>query len=489
MDYRDEKRDAASSLSVQRSVFQDRGSRRSFFGQAGTGVGIVALASLLNSELFANRAGSSQFTPTAKRVIFLHQSGAPSQIDLFDDKPGLAKWHGKETPVAVRMGQRLTTMTSNQASLPVTRSPFKFARHGESGIALSDLLPYTSQVVDDLCVVKSMFTEAINHDPAITMMQTGTEQPGRPSIGSWVSYGLGSENQELPAFVALLSGGAPGDQPLFSRLWGAGFLPSQHQGIKFRGKGDPVLYLANPAGITTKIRRRMLDSLGELNRIQSAATGDTEIEARIAQFELAYRMQHSLPRIANLADEPEHTFEMYGEDAKQPGTYAANCLLARRLVEQGVRFVQLYHRGWDHHTNIVSRIKAKCRETDQASAALIQDLKQRDLLKDTLIVWAGEFGRTVFCQGDLASNDYGRDHHPRCFSIWMAGGGIQPGITYGQTDDFSYNVAENPVHVHDLQATILRCLGINHEQLTYRYQGRDHRLTDIGGRVVSEVLQ
>lgn len=463
-------------------------SRRSFFSQWGAGIGVAALASLLDPKLFASGERASPFTPTAKRVIFLHQSGAPSQIDLFDDKPELAKWHGKETPAAVRMGQRLTTMTSDQASLPLTASPFQFSRYGEAGTALSELLPHTSRVVDDLCVVRSMYTEAINHDPAITMIQTGTEQPGRPSIGSWVSYGLGSENAELPAFVVLLSGGMPGDQPLFGRLWGSGFLPSQHQGVKFRGKGDPVLYLNNPAGITPEIRRRMLNSLGELNRLQSVATGDPEIDARIAQFELAYRMQESLPRIANLAEEPEHTFEMYGEDAKQPGTYAANCLLARRLVEQGVRFVQLYHRGWDHHTNIVSRIKAKCRETDQASAALVQDLKQRGLLKDTLIVWAGEFGRTVFCQGDPAASDYGRDHHPRCFSIWLAGGGIKPGLTFGKTDDFSYNVAENPVHVHDLQATILRCLGIDHEQLTYRYQGRDQRLTDIGGRVVSEIL-
>ena len=469
-------------------TFDVRCSRRGFLGQAGTGIGVAALASLLNPRLFADTDGLAHFMPTAKRVIFLHQSGAPSQIDLFDDKPGLSRWHGQETPAAVRREQRLTTMTSTQASLPVTASPFKFARHGESGTSLSELLPHTSRVVDDLCIVRSMYTEAINHDPAITMIQTGTEQPGRPSIGAWVSYGLGSENEDLPAFVVLLSGGVPGDQPLFGRLWGSAFLPSQHQAVKFRGKGDPVLYLNNPAGITPDIRRRMLDSLGELNRIQSVATGDAEIDARIAQFELAYRMQQSLPRIANLAEEPAHTFELYGEDAKQPGTYAANCLLARRLVEQGVRFVQLYHRGWDHHTNIVSRLQAKCRETDQASAALVQDLKQRGLLKDTLIVWAGEFGRTVFCQGDIASSDYGRDHHPRCFSIWLAGGGIRPGLTYGETDDFSYNVAGNPVHIHDLQATILRCLGIDHEQLTYRYQGRDHRLTDIGGRVVSQIL-
>ncbi len=476
------------SQSLHFDVRSSQCSRRAFFGQAAGGIGATALALLLNPKLFAGDERLLDYMPTAKRVICLHQSGAPSQLDLFDHKPHLDRLQGKETPANVRMGQRLTTMTADQESFPVTASPFKFAQHGESGTSVSELLPYTGRVVDDLCVVRSMYTEAINHDPAITMFQTGTQQPGRPSMGSWVSYGLGSETEELPAFVVLLSGGVPGDQPLSSRLWGSAFLPSQHQAVKFRGKGDPVLYLSNPAGITPAIRRRMLDSLGELNRIQSAKTADREIDARIAQFELAYQMQHSLPEIANLANEPNHTFDLYGQDAKQPGTYAANCLLARRLVERGVRFVQLYHRGWDHHTNIVKRIKTKCGETDQASAALVQDLKQRDLLKDTLIVWAGEFGRTVFCQGDLASNDYGRDHHPRCFSIWMAGGGIRPGMTYGTTDDFSYNVAENPVHVHDLQATILRCLGIDHKRLTYRYQGRDHRLTDIGGRVVKDVL-
>lgn len=478
-----------SHLDVESSTFDVRRSRRAFLGQAASGCGLAALASLLNPELFASDERTLDFLPTAKRVIFLHQSGAPSQLDLFDHKPDLEAWQGKETPAEVRMGQRLTTMTSVQESLPVIASPFKFSQYGESGTAVSELLPYTSGVVDDLCIVRSMYTEAINHDPAITMMQTGAQQPGRPSMGAWVSYGLGSETQELPAFVVMSSGGIPGDQPLFSRLWGSAFLPSQHQAVKFRGQGDPVLYLANPAGITSSIRRRMLDSLGELNRIQAKKTGDHEIDARIAQFELAFQMQHSLPAIADVGDEPEHTFEMYGDDAKLPGTYSANCLLARRLVEQGVRFVQLYHRGWDHHTSIVNRLKGKCRETDQASAALVKDLKQRDLLKDTLIVWAGEFGRTVYCQGSLSDNDYGRDHHPRCFSIWMAGGGIRPGITFGRTDDFSYNIVENPIHIHDLQATILRCLGIDHQRLTYRYQGRDHRLTDIGGRIVADVLQ
>jgi len=466
--------------------------RRQFLGRASMGVGVAALASLLQPQARCEAAAGdgpvSHFAPRAKRVIFLQQSGAPSQIDLFDYKPGLKDWHGRETPDSVRMGQRLTTMTSDQESLPITASPFKFARHGECGAELSELLPSTARVADELCIVRSMHTEAINHDPAMTLLQTGTEQPGRPSLGAWLNYGLGSENEGLPGFVVLISGGSPGDQPLFGRLWGAGFLPSQHEGVRLRSRGAPMLYLDNPPGIDRAIRRRMLDCQAELNQLQFDLVGDPEVAARIAQFELAFRMQDSLPRPADFADEPPHTFELYGEDAKQPGTYAANCLLARRLVEQGVRFVQLFHRGWDHHTSIVSRIQGKCQQTDQASAALVQDLKQRGLLKDTLVVWAGEFGRTVFCQGKLASSDYGRDHHPRCFSIWLAGGGAKPGLTYGRTDEFSYNIVEHPVHVHDLQATLLYCLGIDHERLTFRHQGRDHRLTDIGGRVVHGIL-
>lgn len=464
--------------------------RRQFFGRASTGIGVAALASLLNPRLFADETTSPHphFTPTAKRVIFLLQSGAPSQIDLFDNKPALATQHGQEFPASIRMGQRLTTMTSNQATLPITASPFKFSQHGACGAELSELLPHTSRVADDLCIVRSMYTEAINHDPAITMLQTGTEQPGRPSFGAWLSYGLGNENQDLPGFVVLISGGDPGDQPLSARLWGAGFLPSQHQAVHFRGGSEPLLFLSNPPGIDTSIRRRMLDSLGELNRLQYEAFGDPEINARIERFELAYKLQQSVPRIANLSDEPQHTFDLYGEDARKPGTYAANCLLARRLAEQGVRFIQLYHRGWDHHSSIVNRLRGKCLQTDQASAALVQDLKQRGLLKDTLVVWAGEFGRTVFCQGQLDSPDYGRDHHPRCFSIWLAGGGVRGGLTFGATDEFSYNITEHPVHVHDLQATVLHCLGLDHERLTYRFQGRDQRLTDIDGRVVREIL-
>lgn len=468
--------------------------RRQFFGRASQGIGLAALATMLNSESAAKeRAGSvlaavPHFAPRAKRVIFLLQSGAPSQIDLFDPKPLVNERHGQEVPESVLMGQRLTTMTSDQESKPLTASPFSFSRHGACGTELSELLPHTAKVADELCIVRSMYTEAINHDPAITFIQTGSEQPGRPSMGAWVNYGLGSESEDLPGFVVLLSGGSPGDQPLFGRLWGSGFLPGKHQGVKFRGGADPILYLSNPPGIDRAMRRDMLDGVAELNRLQQEAFGDPEINARIEQFELAYRMQNAIPRVADLSDEPVHTFDQYGDDAKKPGTYAANCLLARRLVERGVRFVQLYHRGWDHHTNIVSRIKGKCEQTDQPSAALVADLRQRGLLDDTLIIWAGEFGRTVFCQGKLSTDDWGRDHHPRCFSIWLAGGGVRGGLTYGATDAFSYNIAEDPVHIHDLQATILHCLGLDHQRLTFRFQGRDHRLTDVAGRVVHTIL-
>ena len=429
------------------------------------------------------------FKPRAKRVIFLYQSGAPSQVDLFDFKPKLAELHGQELPEAVRMGQRLTTMTSDQATKPIASSRYAFAQHGQCGADVSELLPHTATLVDDLCIVRSMFTEAINHDPAITFMQTGSPQPGRPSIGAWVSYGLGSENQNLPAFTVFISGGEAGDQPLNGRLWGSGFLPSQHQGVKFRGSGDAVLYLSNPPGISPAMRRRMLDASAQLNKLQHEAFGDPETLARIEQFELAHRMQMSVPELTDLSPESDHTFDLYGDDARQPGTYAANCLLARRMIERGVPFVQLYHRGWDHHQNLPSKLPKKCKQVDQASAALVQDLKQRGLLDETLVIWAGEFGRTVYCQGSLDREDYGRDHHPRCFTIWLAGGGVKAGVTVGRTDDFSYNIAEDPVHVHDLQATILHCLGIDHERLTYRLQGRDFRLTDIAGRVVTKMLK
>jgi hypothetical protein len=409
-------------------------------------------------------------------------------MELFDDKPVLAQRHGEEIPDSIRQGQRLTTMTAEQKSKPLTASKFKFAKHGQCGAPVSELMPHTAQVVDELCFIYSMHTEAINHDPAITFIQTGSQQPGRPSMGAWISYGLGSENSDLPAFVVLLSGGQPGDQPLYGRLWGSAFLPSQHQGVKFYGHGDPVLYLSNPPGISRGARRRMLDSLRTLNEQRLAREGDPEIATRIAQYELAFRMQAAVPELADLSGESAATFELYGPDSKKPGTFAANCLLARRLVERGVRFVQLFHRDWDHHKNLPKLIVPRCQEVDQPSAALVRDLALRGLLDDTLVIWGGEFGRTSYCQGELTEGDYGRDHHPRCFTIWMAGGGVRRGFLYGKTDDFSYNIVENPVHVHDLQATILHLLGIDHQRLTFRAQGRDYRLTDIAGQVVSPIL-
>ncbi len=472
--------------------------RRAILSTAAQGLGAIALASLLEPKLFAADRkpgryfgalpGLPHHSPKAKHVIFLTQSGGPSQLDLFDAKPGLARRRGEEIPDAIRQGQRLTTMTAEQISKPIAPSPFKFTRHGQSGLELSEMLPYTAGVADELCLIRSLRTEAINHDPGMTQLLTGVPFSGHPSMGAWISYGLGNETQNLPAFVALFSGGEPGDQPLSARLWGSAFLASQHQGVRFRGGNEPVLYLRNPPGIDPETRRAMLDTLGRLNRRQSDLLGDPEIEARTAQFEMAYRMQTAVPELVDLSDEPARTIELYGKEAKEPGTYASNCLLARRLVERGVRFVQLFHRGWDHHDHLVDRLTLKCRQTDQASAALVQDLRRRGLLDDTLIVWAGEFGRTVFSQGDLDRPDHGRDHHPRCFSAWLAGGGVKPGLTYGVTDEFSYNVVANPVHIHDLQATILHLLGVDHTQLTLRFQGRDHRLTDIGGAVVHDIL-
>ena len=388
------------------------------------------------------------------------------------------------------MGQRLTGMTSSQTSFPLVSSIFKFEQHGENGVYLSELLPHTAGIVDDIAIIKTVHTEAINHDPAITFFQTGSQQPGRPSLGAWMSYGLGSENEDLPAFIVLVSQGSShrAAQPLFSRLWGSGFLPSQHQGVRFRAGVDPVLFLSNPPGIQRANRRHMLDAIVELNQIRAQEFGDPEIETRISQYEMAYRMQASVPDLTDLSTEPESTFELYGPDSRTPGTYAANCLLARRLLEKDVRFIQLYHRGWDQHQNLPRDIRLQCRDVDQASAALVKDLKQRGLLDDTLVVWGGEFGRTVYCQGSLKEDNYGRDHHPRCFTMWMAGGGIQSGITLGKTDDFSYNILEDPVHVHDLQATILHCLGVDHKKLTFKYQGRRHRLTDVHGNLVEKLL-
>jgi hypothetical protein len=478
--------------------------RRQLFGLAGKGLGVAALASLLNPELLAasqaqdsvkdiktgGLTGLPHFAAKARRVIFLHQSGGPSQIDLLDYKPELRKLHTTELPDSVRNGQRITGMTSGQSSFPCVNSLFKFSQHGKTGTWVSELLPHTAKIIDDITIIKTMNTDAINHDPAITFIQSGSQQPGRPSLGAWVSYGLGSENQNMPAFVVLLSQAQAlnTDQPLFSRLWGSGFLPSSHQGVRFRGGNDPVLYLQDPQGVNKTSRRQMLDAVVKLNKLKSADYGDPEIDTRISQYEMAYRMQTSVPELMDLSKEPDYIFDLYGPDSRKPGTYAANCLLARRLAERNVRFIQLYHRGWDQHNDLPRDLALQSRGTDQASAALITDLKQRGLLDDTLVIWGGEFGRTVYCQGKLTENNYGRDHHPRCFTMWAAGGGIQRGLTLGQTDDFSYNIVSDPVHIHDLQATILHCLGIDHKRLTYKFQGRHFRLTDVHGEVVEKIL-
>ncbi len=479
--------------------------RRQLFGRTSTGIGVAALASLLRPALFGaavdpndrpinpktgGLADLPHFAPKAKRVIFLHQSGAPSQIDLFDHKPMLKRFHGQELPDSIRRGQRITGMTSGQDSLPVASSLFEFKQHGETGTWLSELLSHHGKIVDDIALIKTVHTDAINHDPAITFIQSGSQQPGRPSMGAWLSYGLGSENQDLPAYVVLVSQKSSLNcaQPLFSRLWGPGFLPSRYQGVRFRSSGDPVLYVSDPPGVSKKTRRRMLDSLAQLNRMKSDEVGDPEIDTRIAQYEMAYRMQTSVPDLMDLSDEPDHIFDLYGADSRKPGTYAANCLLARRLAERDVRFIQLYHRGWDQHNDLPRDIALQCKSTDQPSAALVLDLKQRGLLKDTLVVWGGEFGRTVYCQGELTATNYGRDHHPRCFTMWMAGAGIKPGISFGETDDYCYNIVKDPVHIHDLQTTILHVLGIDHKKLTFKYQGRHFRLTDVHGNLVKPVL-
>jgi hypothetical protein len=470
--------------------------RRQLFGRAATGIGTAALGSLLGSALAPSAQaanglpGFPNFPAKAKRVIYLHQSGAPSQMDLFDYKPALATRFAEELPDSIRQGQRLTGMTSSQKKFPVAPSIYKFAQYGKGGVWLSELLPYTAKIADEICVVKSVFTEAINHDPAITFIQTGSQIAGRPCFGSWVSYGLGCETDDLPAIVVMISRGTRRkvDQPLYDRLWGSGFLPTAYQGVKFRSEGDPVLYLSNPPGIDADRRRGMLDDIRQLNEINEKQFGDPEIVTRIRQYEMSYRMQTSVPELTDLSKEPASTFELYGPDARTPGTYAANCILARRLAERGVRFIQRYHRGWDHHEGVPRQLPPQCRDTDQPSAALIQDLKQRGMLDDTLVVWGGEFGRTVYCQGNLSPENYGRDHHPRCFTVWMAGGGIKPGLSYGETDDYSYNIIEKPVHVHDMNATLMHCLGVDHTKLTYRYQGRDFRLTDVHGTVVRELL-
>lgn len=455
-------------------------SRREFLQHAAGGLGAIALGQLTQGM------PPTHVAPKAKRVIYLFQSGGPPQLDLLDYKPQLRAHQGEDVPESVFNGQRLTGMTAGQTSFPVAASTFDFHQHGKSGLWLSEVMPHLGTVADDICVVKSLETEAINHDPAITFLQTGFQIAGRPSMGAWLSYGLGNANENLPAFVAMLSGN--GGQPLYDRLWGAGFLPSEHQGVRFRSGKDPVLYLNNPAGMSSALRRHTLDDLGKLNRLRLEATGDQEIEARIAQYEMAYRMQTSVPELTDVSDEPESTFRLYGEDARKPGTYAYNALMARRLSERGTRFVQLFHRGWDTHGNLPNQLRARCQETDQASAALVTDLKQRGLLDETLVVWGGEFGRTVYCQGQLTAKTYGRDHHPRCFSIWLAGGGMKPGHAHGETDDYSYNIARDPVTAHDLHATMLHLLGVHHEKLTYRFQGRHYRLTDVHGRVLQDLL-
>ena len=473
----------ASTLAIQ-------GTRRHFFGRSAYGLGAIALSKLLGDELpRGGLSGLPHFAPKAKRVIYLFQSGAPSQIELFDYKPKLQQLRGTDLPDSVRQGQRLTAMTATQASFPIVPSMFSFRRRGQSGAWVSELLPHTAEIADKLCFVKSMHTEAINHDPAVTFFQTGAQLAGRPSIGAWISYGLGSENRDLPAFVVMVSSGSGrSGQPLYDRLWGSGFLPTRYQGVKFRSVGDPVLFLTDPDGIDRNARRRYLDDLGKLNAIKYEDFGDPEILTRVAQYEMAFRMQASVPELTDLSSEPDSTFELYGDDARKPGTYAANCLLARRLLERDVRFVQLFHRGWDQHRNLPDQIRKQCADTDQGSAALVKDLEQRGLLEDTLVVWGGEFGRSVYSQGAMTADNYGRDHHPRCFTIWMAGAGIKPGLTIGATDDFSFNVTADPAHVHDLHATILHLLGIDHEKLTFKYQGRNFRLTDVHGQLIRKSL-
>ncbi len=471
--------------------------RRQFLTKTSLGLGAMALGSLFGMEKALSSAvtprtslgspGLPHFMPKAKRIVYLFQSGGPSQFETFDYKPKLAEMFGKDLPPSIRGKQRLTGMSANQSSLPIAPSMYKFDQYGASRAWVSELMPHTAEVVDELCFIKSMHTEQINHDPAITFFQTGHQLPGRPSMGSWMSYGLGSDNKDLPSFIVLNSKGKSG-QPLYARLWGNGFLPTEHQGVQFRSGKDPVLFLNNPENYEGKDRAGMLKYLKQMNEIQHSTYGDPEINARIAQYEMAYRMQTSVPEMTDMSDEPDHVFDMYGKDSRDPGTYAANCLMARRLLEKDVKFVQLYHRGWDQHLYLPSGIRNQCRETDQATAALIKDLKQRGLLEDTLVIWGGEFGRTVYSQGRLDVDNYGRDHHPRCFTMWMAGAGVKAGFTYGQTDDFSYNITENPVHVHDFHATVMHLMGIDHEKLTFKHQGRRFRLTDVHGHVVKDIL-
>ncbi len=484
-------------MTDQNEFFESRlaVNRRHFLGKFTVGLGSVALGSLLIPGLFGREddelgatVGMPHFAPKAKRVIYLFQNGAPSQLESFDYKPMLNKMHGEELPASIRMGQRLTGMTSGQSRFPLVGSYFKFNQYGQSGAWVSELFPHTARVVDELCFIKTMHTEAINHDPALTFMQTGAQQGNRPSMGAWLSYGLGSENKNLPAFCVLLSRGRGNGQGVYSKLWTNGFLDSVHQGVQFSSGEEPVLYLNDPAGIDKAGRRKMLDKLAELNSMNYETFGDPEIQTRIQQYEMAYRMQTAVPELTDVSREPDHIIKMYGPECLVPGTYAANCLLARKLSESGVRFVQLYHQGWDQHGNLTGEMPLQAQDADRASAALILDLKQRGLLDETLVIWGGEFGRTNYCQGDLSDKNYGRDHHPRCFTIWMAGGGIKPGITYGETDEFGYNIVSNPVHVNDFHATVLHVLGLNHEKLNFKHLGRRYRLTDVAGKVIEPIL-
>lgn len=470
--------------------------RRHFLGKLSLGLGSVALGSLLvpgllrgqEEEEIVSVTGMPHFAPKAKRVIYLFQNGAPSQLESFDYKPLLNKMHGEELPASVRMGQRLTGMTSNQSSFPLVGSHFNFQQHGQSGAWVSEIFPNMAKIVDELCFVKTLHTEAINHDPALTFMQTGAQQGNRPSMGAWLSYGLGSENKNLPAYCVLLSRGRGNGQGVYSKLWTNGFLDSVHQGVQFSSGEEPVLYLNDPSGLDRTRTRKMLDHLAELNSLSYQEFGDPEIQTRIQQYEMAYRMQTAVPELTDVSKEPDDIVKMYGPECLVPGSYAANCLLARKLSEAGVRFVQLYHQGWDQHGNLTGEMPLQAKDVDRASAALVMDLKQRGLLDETLVIWGGEFGRTNYCQGNLSVDNYGRDHHPKCYTIWMAGGGIKPGITYGETDEFGYNIVKDPVHVNDFHATVLHVLGLDHEKLIFKHLGRRYRLTDVGGRVVNRIL-
>jgi hypothetical protein len=469
--------------------------RRHFLGKLSVGLGSVALGSLLIPGLFKGneedlplQAGIPHFAPKAKRVIYLFQNGAPSQLESFDYKPMLNKMHGQELPASIRMGQRLTGMTSGQSKFPLVGSFFKFQQYGQSGAWVSELFPHTAKIVDELCFIRSMHTEAINHDPALTFMQTGAQQGNRPSMGAWLSYGLGSENKNLPAFCVLLSRGRGNGQGVYSKLWTNGFLDSVHQGVQFSSGEEPVLYLNDPPGTDKAARRKMLDQIAALNSISYEQFGDPEIQTRIQQYEMAYRMQTAVPELSDISKEPDHIIKMYGPECLVPGSYAANVLLARKLSESGVRFVQLYHQGWDQHGNLTGEMPLQAQDADRASAALVLDLKQRGLLDETLVIWGGEFGRTNYCQGDLSDKNYGRDHHPRCYTIWMAGGGVKPGVIYGETDEFGYNIVKDPVHVNDFHATVLNLLGLDHEKLNFKHLGRRYRLTDVAGKIVKPIL-